>query len=216
MRDLVMHLREFEIIQIHWTKKIEDEWIRNVIEKQNADPQAIEACLVGMREATQGDWEVAGYDKYVHQFDLVDSKDRHVAAAAYKLSLDNWPGQRVALVTKNVKDFPQKAFEATNVTRYSLALYLGSLYTEESELVTSAVESCRTKLRKPKCSKEDYVALLVRNGCQSLAEAMAARWKVECPSVSKDGTLTYASNALQEAKTIKKVKAGKKTASLTR
>lgn len=41
-----------------------------------------------------------------------------MAAAADKLSLDDWPGQPVALVTKNVSDFPQSAFQDTSVVRY--------------------------------------------------------------------------------------------------
>ena len=49
MRDLVMQLRELEIIQIHWTKTIEDEWARNVVEKQGADPEGIQASGVALR-----------------------------------------------------------------------------------------------------------------------------------------------------------------------
>ena len=64
MRDLVMQLRELEIIQIHWTKTIEDEWTRNVVEKHGADPEGIQSCLEGMRDATDGDWEVRGYERY--------------------------------------------------------------------------------------------------------------------------------------------------------
>lgn len=101
MRDLFMHLHEAQAISVHWTKEIEKEWTRSVVGKQDADAHAIQACLHGMREAAQ-DWEVTGYKKYVEQFEPVDQKDRHVAAAAYKLSLDDWPGQPVALVTKNV------------------------------------------------------------------------------------------------------------------
>jgi PIN domain len=210
MRDLVMQLRELEVIRIHWTKAIEVEWARNVIEKQAADPKLIEACLVGMREATDGDWEVAGYEKYERDFEAVDRKDRHVAAAAYKLSLDDWPGQKVALVTRNIKDFPQKAFNATEVTRYSLALYLERLCAEEPDLVPAAIELCRKKLRKPSYSKADYVAMLLKNGCQSLAETIAALWNVACPSLAEDGSLTYDASEMAKKKAAANVIAGKK------
>jgi hypothetical protein len=206
MRDLVMQLRELEIIQIHWTKTIEDEWTRNVVEKQGADPEGIQACLAGMRDATDGDWEVQGYERYEDQFEAVDSKDRHVAAAAHKLSLDNWPGQPVALVTRNIRDFPQAAFDTTEVKRYSMAQYLESLCAEEPELVIEAIELCRTKLREPPFSKAEYVTLLVRNGCQSLAETMAALWRVDCPSLEKDGTLKHTS----ETKAVKAPKRAKR------
>lgn len=115
MRDLVMHLHAEELINVHWTREIESEWTRNVVVKQEADAEGIQACLTGMRDAVPG-WEVTGYSKHVGKFEAVDAKDRHVAAAAYKLSLDDWPGQAVALVTKNVKDFPAKAFAGTEVT----------------------------------------------------------------------------------------------------
>ena len=67
---------------------------------------------MGMRDAAEG-WEVAAYERYVARFDSVDEKDRHVAAAAFKLSLAVWPGRKVALVTNNVKDFPAQVFDGT-------------------------------------------------------------------------------------------------------
>ena len=95
MRDLVMHLHAEELINVHWTKEIEAEWTRNVVAKQGAVAEDIQACLRGMRDAVDG-WEVTGYGKHKTKFESVDPKDRHVAAAAYKLSLDDWSGQDVA------------------------------------------------------------------------------------------------------------------------
>ena len=198
MRDLFMHLHEAEILSIHWTGEIESEWTRNVIAKQNADARGIEDCLAGMRDAAEG-WEVTGYSKHIDKFEPVAAEDRHVAAAAYKLSLDDWPGQPVALVTKNVKDFPQKAFADTLVTQYSMAGYLDALYVEVPKVVASIVEGCRKKLKAPRLTREEYVAVLMKNGCIGLAHAMSARWAVECPALAKDGTLYY----LSEAVTIK-------------
>jgi hypothetical protein len=88
LRDLFMHLHEAEVLSIHWTREIEGEWTRNVIVKQGADPEDLQRCLRGMRDAAE-DWEVAGFEKHIDRFESVDVKDRHVAAAAYKLSLDD-------------------------------------------------------------------------------------------------------------------------------
>ena len=192
MRDLFMHLHQAKVIHVHWTKAIEEEWARNVVVKQNADPAAIQACVMGMRDAAEG-WEVAGYERYVAQFDSVDEKDRHVAAAAFKLSLAIWPGRKVALVTKNFKDFPTQAFDGTEVTRYSMSHYLDMLLAETPDAVLAVAEDCRRKLRSPKYTKELYVAALMKNGCTTLAETLAVSWNVECPVAAKDGTLTYAS-----------------------
>ena len=151
-----------------------------MIAKQNADPQAIQDCLEGMRAAAEG-WEVASYAKHTGRFELVDAKDRHVAAAAYKLSLDDWPSQPVALVTQNIKDFPQRAFKDTQVVRYAMAAYLEGLHAEAPDLVAKLAEGCHRKLKAPKLTREEYVAVLMNNGCQGLAQALANRWSVECP-----------------------------------
>lgn len=190
LRDLFMYLHEAEVLNIHWTREIEREWTRNVTAKQNADRQDIEDCLEGMRAAAEG-WEVAGYAKHIGRFEPVDVKDRHVAAAAYKLSLDDWPGQPVALVTRNVKDFPQHAFKDTQVVRYAMSTYLDALQAEAPDILAKVAESCRRKLKAPKLTREEYVAVLVKNGCQGLGQALANRWSVECPAMAKDGTLLY-------------------------
>lgn len=190
MRDLFMHLHEAEVLHVHWTREIEAEWTRNVIAKQNADRQDILDCLEGMRAAVEG-WEVAGYAKHIGRFEPVDAKDRHVAAAAYKLSLDDWPGRPVALVTRNVKDFPQHAFKDTQVVRYAMSAYLDGLHAEAPDIVAKVAEGCRRKLKAPKLTREEYVAVLMKNGCHGLAQALATRWAVERPVVAKDGTLYY-------------------------
>ncbi len=78
LRDLFMHLHEAEALSIHWTREIEGEWTRNVVVKQGADPEDLQRCLRGMRDAAE-DWEVSGYTKYTDRFESVDAKDRHVA-----------------------------------------------------------------------------------------------------------------------------------------
>lgn len=207
MRDLVMHLHADELINVQWTSEIESEWTRNVVKKQDADAEGIQECLRGMRAAVPG-WEVTGYEKHVDQFEAVDAKDRHVAAAAYKLSLDDWPGQPVALVTKNIKDFPAKAFEGTQVTRFALGAYVDALYAAEPVRVLKVAESCRKKLKHPPLDKERYVAVLMNHGCAGLAGALAQAWSVECPLVAKDGTLYYESDRPKKPAT----KAAKKAA----
>ena len=194
-RDLLMHLHEAELINVHWTREIEAEWTRNVVTRQGVNPEDIQVCLRGMRDAVDG-WEVTGYARHKTKFETVDPKDRHVAAAAYKLSLDDWPGQAVALVTKNIKDFPQHAFRGTEVTRYSLGGYIDALYAAEPRAVATVAERCRKKLRSPPLTREHYVAVLMTHGCAGLAQGLSERWTVECPVVTKEGTLIYASDLL--------------------
>jgi hypothetical protein len=194
MRDLVMHLHAAEILHVHWTREIEAEWTRNVVAKQDAQADAIQACLRGMRDAVDG-WEVAGHSRHEARFLPVDAKDRHVAAAAYKLSLDDWPGQPVALLTKNLKDFPPQAFADTQVTCWLLGDYIDALFAAEPASVAKVAEQCRKKLKHPPLTREGYVAVLMLHGCRRMALALGEQWSVECPQVAANGTLFYASEA---------------------
>lgn len=205
LRDLFMFLHAAELIYVHWTKDIEQEWARNVVENQEADPQSIDRCLRGMRDAVPG-WEVAGYQKHKKLFPTVDVKDTHVAAAAYKLSLSEWPGRPVALVTKNVTDFPEEAFGKTQVTRFNMATYIDQLFAENPQEVLQVVNACRAKLKNPKHTAQMYVEALVKHGCTRLAQAAANTWGVECPMFHK--------NVIQyEADRVKAQRAKKKAAS---
>ena len=154
----------------------------------------------GMREAVE-DWEVDGFERYEAHFEAVDEKDRHVAAAAFKLSKEEWPGRPVALVTKNVKDFPQHAFKGTQVTRYSMSAYLDLLYEEDPETALTVVEVSRKKLKAPKLSQPEYVAVLVKNGCVGLAAELARLWRVPCPVLTAQGTLTYGDGKAKKKET---------------
>lgn len=100
MRDLFMHLREQELIHLHWTRPIEKEWARNVVAKHGASRDAIQN-------------------------------------------------------------------KGTQVTRYSMSAYLDLLYEEDPETVLKVVEVSRKKLKAPKLSQPEYVAVLVKNNHQS-------------------------------------------------
>lgn len=193
MRDLFMHLHEAEALNAHWTKEIEAEWSRNVVAKQNASADSIQRCLAGMRDAAEG-WEVQGYAKYAELFPTVNEKDRHVAAAAHKLSLVDWPGNPVALLTNNLKHFPLSAFEKTQIARFSASEYLDALFFEEPDRILSVADGCRKKLKAPKATREQYVYILFKNGCRNLAAGVAAKWSVECPVADKEGNLYYESD----------------------
>ena len=94
-------------------------------------------------------------------------------------------------MTKNVKHFPAKAFAGTEVTRFSLGAYIDALHSAEPERVVRVVETCRKKLKNPPLDKEGYVAVLMKQGCAGLANALASAWNVECPTLAKDGTLCH-------------------------
>ncbi len=177
LRDLFMHLHAAEALLLHWTKDIEAEWSRNFMAKHVANPRAIQDCLQGMRAAVPG-WEVAGYRKHIARFDVVDPKDRHVAAAAFKVSADVWPGQDVTLVTLNLKDFPSQAFAQSQVTCTGPDEFLMAVFQASPKLFVKTAEECRKKLKAPPLTRREYVGVIGMSGCPSIADALADRWKL--------------------------------------
>ena len=134
------------------------------------------------------DWEVSHYDRFIDAFAGVDAGDRHVSAAA--LALQEREGHEVVLVTENLKHFPLTEMSRRGVQPMSSSEYLHRLFDEDGVAVLRVAEACRTKLRAPPRTREDYVAVLMTLGCD-LAYDLSKAWKVTCPVRLQDGSLVY-------------------------
>ncbi|WP_349745284.1 hypothetical protein [Roseateles cavernae] len=185
--DLFVHLHLEGVIRIHWTSEIDDEWTRNAILKSSSGAAGIYRRRDGMRGAIP-DWEVTGYEVHTDRFDGVHPKDRHVAAAAFKLRGDE--EDNVVLVTENLKDFPPEAFGATGVLLATPSDFLRNLYREERDIVLSVAEHCRAKLKSPPRTQEGYVGVLMKLNCE-LGRDLGHAWGVACPVRLANGTLVY-------------------------
>lgn len=172
LRDLMVHLHMARVIHMHWTRDIEQEWTRNVIGKGKADPGAVAQCLAGMRLAVPG-WEVSGYERHIVRFDAVHAKDRHVAAAALQLATEDWPGRTIGLITKNLRDFPARAFSSTAIRRLAPGAYLDRLHDIAPKALLAVAERCRQMLRRPPLDPQTYVGILKHHGCTAPAKAIA-------------------------------------------
>lgn len=185
--DLFMHLHLEGAIRIHWTSAINEEWTRNAALKTAGDTAGIYRRRDAMTNAIPG-WEVSSYDTFLDRCTGVDAKDRHVSAAALKLRREE--DDDVALVTENIRHFPAVDFEGSGVHPVTPSVFLRMLHREEPTLVVSVAERCRTKLRSVPRSQEEYVALLMKLGCE-LAQDLGHAWDVPCLVRLADGTLIY-------------------------
>jgi hypothetical protein len=186
LRNLFVWLRVKEVIHLHWTREIDDEWIRNLAKDRGTAANAFLHGVAALMKDAAPDWEVEGFESYIGRFEGVDEEDQHVAAAAYKLSLEVWPGQPVALVTQNVLDFKQSAFAGSAVIRYSPAGFLSRLMRESPAEVAAACEAARLMFRKPRETQANYVQRLREaHGCGEFADQLAQRWRLPASPPSK-------------------------------
>jgi hypothetical protein len=149
-----------------WTERIHDEWIRNVLrDRPDLTRRQLNRTKTLMNEAIL-DCLVEGYDELTGSLQLPDADDRHVLAAAIH-------ARRDAIVTFNLKDFPQnylgkfqiEALHPDDFVHHQFGL-------DEARVVVSA-QRCRARLTNPRKTAEEYLHALERQGLPKAATELS-------------------------------------------
>lgn len=169
LRDILISLGAEGVYRARWTAEIQDEWIRNLIEKRadlNKEKLLHTASL--MNTAVE-DAMILDYEYLIPTLQLPDINDRHVLAAAIV-------GHADAIVTFNRRDFPEAVVSRHEIEILHPDDFLVAQYDLDNIGILSIIKMCRMKLRKPPKSAEDYIATLEQQGlpqmCQILRNAI--------------------------------------------
>lgn len=112
LRDFLMRLALTGAYRARWSAQIHDEWKRNLLVKRpDLTVDQVNRTSALMDRAIP-DALVTDYESIVAQLDLPDADDRHVLAAAIKCNAS-------AIVTFNLKDFPQAALDSWGIEAYT-------------------------------------------------------------------------------------------------
>lgn len=164
-----MTLAAEAVYRARWTAEIQEEWIRNLIEKRPDLNKEKLLHTASLMNAAVEDAIVRDYEYLIPTLELPDIDDRHVLAAAIV-------GHADAIVTFNLKDFPE-----TMVSQHAIEIlhpddFLVAQYDLDKIAILSILKECRMKLRKPPKSAEDDIATLEQQGlpqtCQILRNAI--------------------------------------------
>lgn len=177
LRAVFLDLGDAGLLRPYWSSEILKEVRRNLISpKFGLSPVNVDHMLACMKTAFP-DALVQGYQKLEKQFVvMVDNKDLHVAAAAWRLSQHTYGGQAVVLVTSNIKDLPNAAFTNMQVTsaRPDRVLQdLLSIYPAELPVVLKAM--CE-RFKRPAITQEDLLGILENSQCKGFAAKLATAW----------------------------------------
>lgn len=104
MRDTILRLAEAELYEPLWSPDILEELRRNIADLKD---EAYAKRLVDTMASAFPDSSVTGYEPLIPAM-VNDPKDRHVLAAAVR-------GQAHALVTQNLRDFPEESVRPYDV-----------------------------------------------------------------------------------------------------
>jgi predicted nucleic acid-binding protein len=157
MRDLLLQLAVTDIFRARWTADIHREWIEALLLNQpHRDRAALERTRDKMDSATR-DCLVTGYQSLIHSLQLPDPDDRHVLAAAIV-------GRCDAIVTQNLRDFPDEALAPHGIEAVHPDAFLHSQLETEPVPFSTAVRRVRARLKNPPYSVDDYLDTLTRQG----------------------------------------------------
>ena len=156
LRDLLLQLATTDAFQPRWTQLIHDEWIRNLTV---ARPELAERLL-----RTQARMDtvfphaiVEGFEHLIDQLHLPDPDDRHVLAAAMATHAE-W------IITWNLVDFPDAVLELYDIKAIDPDDFLLQFILTSPAQVISSARACRSRLRNPARTVEEYLGTLEANG----------------------------------------------------
>lgn len=167
LRDLFMELAVAGVIEIVWTRRIEEEWIAAVLRERPGLSRQLRRTAAQMRRALP-DARIEVEDEGKPIAVLPDPDDIHILAAA----LTSDAG---AILTFNVSDFPASILGPLEIEALTPDQYLLRMAATDSEGVVAAAATVRARLLAPPVVASVYAASLARTGCPRFAAWLGAR-----------------------------------------
>ncbi len=163
--DALMSVAATGIYAAKWTRRIDEEWTRNLEAYKGLPPGTFDLRRDQMHLACP-DWEVparAWQRLEPSLADLPDPDDRHVLAAALA-------GHADCIVTTNLVDFPLEVLEPLGINLLHPDAFLLAQLELDPFRVLPAFRDMRRRLRNPAMDAVAFTQALQRNGLVETAD----------------------------------------------
>lgn len=157
LRDLLMHLAVSDLFRARWTKRIHDEWMRNLLANRSDLTRAQLERTRDLMDASVPDCLVTGYEGLEAQLTLPDPDDRHVLAAAILCEAGT-------IVTFNLKDFPAETLEPLGITAQHPDEFIEHAFGISPAAVIAAVHDHRASLLHPPKTVDELLDGYLKQG----------------------------------------------------
>lgn len=155
LRSLLMYLALSGQFRARWSEDIHREWIRNLLlNRPDLTKESLERVRMLMDSHVPGAL-VTGYEGLIPGINLPDLDDRHVVAAGIQTRAE-------AIVTFNLKDFPDSALEPYNLKAIHPDDFITDLMELNISAVLEAVRRHRGSLKRPPLTASDYLDCLLK------------------------------------------------------
>jgi hypothetical protein len=166
VRDLLLSFADAKFFQPKWTKKIQQEWTKNLLaNRPDLTERAIERTVKAMNVAFP-DAEVSRYTGIIDDLILPDPDDRHVLAAAIK-------AEATHIVTTNIKDFPRKQIAEYGIQVDHPDDFVKDLIGLDYATSLLVFDTMISRLRHPPISRKDVLTMLERCGLPVTVKLLA-------------------------------------------
>lgn len=162
LRDILLSLAVAGLYHARWTHRINEEWSRNLlVDRPDIEPRMNE--LMTLVTSAVPDWLVEHYEPLIDGLELPDPDDRHVLAAAIS-------GHADAIVTANLKDFPEQALERHGIdVQHPDDFIMNQLELRPFEAL-EVMKRVRGRMRKPALSALEFIDRIEKNQLPQTAQ----------------------------------------------
>lgn len=157
MRDALMQLAVTDLFSARWTADIHREWIEALLRNDPRRDRAVLERTRDLMDRATRDALVTGYEPLIPALSLPDPDDRHVLAAAIT-------GRCDAIVTQNLKDFPEEALRAFGIEAQHPDDFICNQLALAPGVVCGAFRKVRARLKNPPKSVAEYLSILTQQG----------------------------------------------------
>lgn len=161
LRDVLLSLATADLYTARWTQAIEREWTNSLLRDKPEHAQLIARAADLMRDAVP-DCLVQDYESLIPNLQLPDPNDRHVLTAAIRGNAD-------AIVTFNVKDFPQAALDAFDIELQTPDQFVLNQLMLHPVRALSAIKKMRERWQRPELSAVAMVDLFEKRQLPQVA-----------------------------------------------
>lgn len=155
-RDILLTCAQEGLYRPYWTEQINEEWSHKAVEK-GVISQAQADNIKQLMSEHFPEAEITGHEPLMSGLVLPDPGDRHVLAAAIRISAD-------MIVTDNIKDFPADVIERFEIEACTADDFLANTIDLFKADAVRAIRRARLQCKNPEIGRGDYQRLMLARG----------------------------------------------------
>ena len=160
-RNILLRFHQVGIFRVRWSKRIIDEWTRNLLDRHPQFEESIQSQLRAMQQHFP-DALVSDFEQIMETLDLPDVDDRHVLAAAIQCDAQH-------IVTDNIVDFPAQKLAPYGIEAMSADKFLERMFAQDRAKALAVFRKLRSDYKNPAYSPSELVMDLTAKGLPKLA-----------------------------------------------